>query len=258
MTGRTSFDLTGRRALVTGAGRGIGAAIAFGLAEAGADVVVHFGQSADEAAHVATTIRALGRRATTIAANLTDPRHVNGLIDETVAFLGGLDVLVSNAGHLVARVPVAEMAEAHFQRVLDVNLVSTFRVCRAALSHLSQATDGRVIMLAAQAAHNGGGKGVAAYAAAKGGVVSFAKALAKEVAARGITVNAIAPGFIGGTSFHDTFTAPDKQRRIVARQPIARAGTADDVASAAVFLASGEARFITGATIDIDGGRWPR
>ncbi|MEV5047138.1 3-oxoacyl-ACP reductase FabG [Streptomyces griseoincarnatus] len=253
-----TFDLTGRRALVTGAGRGIGAGIARGLADAGADVVVHYGQSADAAEQMAATIEALGRRASAIAADLTDPGQADRLVKDAAAFLGGLDTLVCNAGHLVARIPVADMDEEHFLRVLDINLVSAFRTCRAALPHLKQAGNGRVVLMASQAAHNGGGKGAAAYAAAKGGVVSFAKALAKEVAASGITVNAIAPGFIGGTPFHDTFTSPDKQRRIVARQPISRAGTADDVAGAAIFLASQEAQYITGATLDIDGGKWPR
>ncbi|MCI0384972.1 SDR family NAD(P)-dependent oxidoreductase [Streptomyces sp. CNQ085] len=254
-----SFDLTGRRALVTGAGHGIGAAVALGLARAGADVVVHYGSSADPAERVVEEISALGRKSAALGADVTDSAAVERLIDESVTFLGGLDVVVANAGHLVARVPVAEMTEEHFLRVIDVNLVSAFRTCRAALPHVREAGPaGRIVLMASQAAHDGGGPGAAAYAAAKAGVIGFAKGLAKEVGGSGVTVNALAPGYIGGTAFHDTFTAPEAQRGIVEKLPVGRGGTADDVAGAAVYLASGEAGYVTGATFDIGGGAWPR
>lgn len=161
------FDLTGRRALVTGAGHGIGAAIALGLARAGADVIVHHGHSADSAERVVADISALGRKSTAIAADVTDVTAVERLVDESVAFLGGLDIVVVNAGHLVGRVPVADMTEEHFRSVIDVNLVSAFRTCRAALPHVREAgRAGRIILMASQAAHDGGGPGATAYAAA--------------------------------------------------------------------------------------------
>jgi 3-oxoacyl-[acyl-carrier protein] reductase len=250
--------LTGTRALVTGAGHGIGRAIAVGLAAAGADVAVHFGHSADAAVDTAAAIEALGRRAKAFQADVTVTSDVDRLVDEAAGFLGGLDVLVCNAGHLIARVPVAEMTDEHFAAVVDVNLTATFRTCRAALPHLAAADHPRIVTMSSLAAHNGGGPGSVPYAAAKAGIRGFTKALAKEVAGDGITVNAVAPGFIAGTAFHDTFTAPEAQQAMAAGLPIGRAGTPEDVAAAVLYLASPAAGFITGTTIDIDGGAWPR
>ncbi|MEV4411494.1 SDR family oxidoreductase [Catellatospora sp. NPDC049609] len=253
------FDLTGRRALVTGAGHGIGAAIALSLAQAGADVAVHYGQSADGAAGVVADVTAIGRRAIALQADVTDSAAVDRLVDDAAAFLGGLDILVCNAGHLVGRVPVAEMSDEHFARVVDVNLGATFRTVRAALPHLRKAgTSGRVITMSSLAAHNGGGPGSAVYAAAKAGVRGLTKGLAKELAADGITVNALAPGFIGDTAFHNTFTPPAAQQNIVAGVPLKRAGSVGEVAGAVVWLASDAAGYITGSTVDIDGGAWFR
>ncbi|MFG2570795.1 SDR family NAD(P)-dependent oxidoreductase [Streptomyces sp. NPDC048567] len=253
------FDLTGRRALVTGAGHGIGASVALGLARAGADVIVHHGHSADAAERVVAEIIAMGRKSACLAADVTDPGEVTRLADESVGLLGGLDIVVANAGHLVGRVPVAEMSEEHFHSVVDVNLFSVFRTCRAALPYVKEAgSSGRFVLMASQAAHDGGGPGAAAYAAAKAGVIGFAKGLAKEVGGTGVTVNALAPGYIGGTTFHDTFTSPEVQQGIVEKLPIGRGGTVEDVAGAAVYLASDEAGYITGATLDIGGGVWPR
>lgn len=252
------FDLTGRRALVTGAGHGIGAAIAIGLATAGADVVVHYGHSHEGAAATATAISDLGRKAVAVRADVTSAPEVDAMLAEAVAFLGGLDVLVCNAGHLLARVDVADMTDEHFMAVLDVNLTSTMRCVRAALPVLRNSSHGRIITMSSLAAHNGGGAGSSAYAAAKAGVRGLTKALAKELARHRITVNALAPGFIGNTAFHDTFTPPAAQEAMIGGIPLRRPGTADDVAAAAVFLASAEAGYLTGTTIDLDGGQWPR
>jgi 3-oxoacyl-[acyl-carrier protein] reductase len=250
-----SFDLTGRRALVTGAGHGIGAGIAEALAAAGADVVVHHGRSAGPAAEVVERIGALGRKATAIGADVTVTAEVDRLVDEAVGFLGGLEIVVTNAGHLVGRSPVADMTDEHFSKVVEVNLGSTFRTVRAAIPHLKAAgTAGRVVTMASLAAHNGGGPGGAVYAAAKAGVVGLTKGLAKELGPEGITVNALAPGFIGGTAFHDTFTPPEAQKAMIAGIGVGRGGTVADVAGAVVWLCSDAGSFINGATIDIDGG----
>lgn len=254
-----TFDLRGRRALVTGAGHGIGAAIAVALADAGADVVVHYGRSAAQADEVVAAIGAQGHKAVAIGADVTDSVEVNRLVDESVAFLGGLDIVVCNAGHLIGRVPVAEMTDEHFFSVLDVNLGSTFRTVRAATPHLRAAgTRGRIVTMSSLAAHNGGGPGTAVYAAAKAGVRGLTKGLAKEFAPHGVTVNALAPGFIGQTSFHGTFTPPAAQESIIAGVPLRRAGTPDEVAAAVVWLCADAAGYVTGSTVDIDGGAWFR
>ncbi|WP_326763883.1 SDR family oxidoreductase [Streptomyces sp. NBC_01591] len=253
-----SADLNGSRALVTGAGHGIGRAIAVALAEAGADVAVHYHSSADEAAKTVSAIEALGRRAKAFKADVTVTGDVDRLVDEATGFLGGLDVLVCNAGHLIGRATIAEMSDDHFDQVLSTNLTSTFRTVRAALPHLKQSSAGRIITMSSLAAHNGGGPGSVAYAAAKAGVRGFTKGLAKELGGTGITVNTVAPGFIKGTAFHDTFTAPEAQQAMEAGIPVGRAGTPEDVAAAVVHLASPSSGFLTATTVDIDGGVWPR
>jgi 3-oxoacyl-[acyl-carrier protein] reductase len=252
------FDLSGRRALVTGAGAGIGRAIALALAGAGADVIVHYGRSAGPAGEVAAAIAAMGRTSTAIGADVTDPAAVDRLVRESVDLLGGLDVLVCNAGGLLARVSLGDMTDTHFDAVLDVNLTSTFRCVRAALPALHASGSGRIITMASLAAHNGGGPGSTAYAAAKAGIIALTKGLAKEYGPAGITANTLAPGFIGETAFHATFTPIETQRATIAGLPVRRAGAPNDVAAAAVFLAARESGFVTGTTIDIDGGAYPR
>ncbi|MDG4763011.1 SDR family NAD(P)-dependent oxidoreductase [Solwaraspora sp. WMMD406] len=252
------FDLTDRRALVTGAGHGIGAAVARRLAAAGADVVVHHGHSGEEAARVVAEIEQLGGRATALQADLTDGPRTSAMVDAAAAFLGGLDIVVANAGQLVARVSMAQLTEDHWQAVLDVNLTATYRTVRAALPYLRAAGRGRIITMAAQAGHDGGGPGEAAYAAAKAGVIGFTKALAKEFGADGITANALAPGFVSGTAFHRDVTMPKLRDRIIRRVPAERAGEPQDVAGAVAFLSSDAAGYLTGATIDIGGAAWPR
>ncbi|NUT46710.1 MAG: SDR family oxidoreductase, partial [Saccharothrix sp.] len=169
------------------------------------------------------------------------------------------DIVVCNAGHLIGRVPVAEMTDEHFDTVVSVNLGATFRTVRAAIPHLQAAgRAGRVVTMSSLAAHNGGGPGSAVYAAAKAGVRGLTKGLAKELAPYGVTVNALAPGFIGDTAFHTTFTPPAAQQNIIAGVPLQRAGTADEVAAATVWLCGDGAGYVTGATIDIDGGAWFR
>jgi 3-oxoacyl-[acyl-carrier protein] reductase len=250
-------DLSGARALVTGAGHGIGAAIAVALAEAGADVAVHYGSSADGARETAEAITKLGRRATVVSGDVRESSAVDAFVGEAVSFLGGLDILVTNAGHLVARQPVDGMSDEHWHHVLDVNLTSTFLTSRAALPALIE-SGGRIVTMASLAGHNGGGPGAVAYAAAKAGVIGLTKALAKELGPKGVTVTSVAPGFIADTAFHNTFSPPAAQQAQVAGIPIGRGGTVSDVAEAVVYLAGPAARFANGAILDLNGGQWPR
>ncbi|MDJ0335338.1 SDR family NAD(P)-dependent oxidoreductase [Salinibacterium sp. G-O1] len=249
-----SIDLTGRRALVTGAGAGIGAAIALALAKAGADVVVHYAHSEGGATSVKEQIEAGGTRSLAVQADLTDSAEATRLVDSAVEFLGGLDILVNNAGHLVGRAPLTETTDERYNEIMNVNMASTFFTTRQALAALAESSNGRVITMASLAAENGGGAGSVVYATSKAAVVGFTRALAKEIAGKKITVNAVAPGFIASTPFHDTFTPSEAQKNIISGIPLGRAGTADDVADVALFLASDLASYVTGQVVDINGG----
>lgn len=249
------IDLTGRRALVTGAGIGIGAGIARALGAAGADVAVHYARSKDGAEEVAAELRDAGRNALTVGGDLTDSTQATSVVEQAVGELGGLDILVNNAGHLVGRQTTAEMTDEHWHAVIDVNVSSAFYVTRAALPALQESEHGRVVLMSSLAAANGGGAGAVAYATSKAAVVGFTRGLAKEVAAAGITVNALAPGFIGSTPFHDTFTPVEAQQGIVAAVPLGRAGTAADVGDVTLWLASDLSSYVTGQVIEINGGQ---
>ncbi|WP_010203356.1 SDR family NAD(P)-dependent oxidoreductase [Salinibacterium sp. PAMC 21357] len=248
------INLTGRRALVTGSGQGIGAAIALGLAQAGADVVVHYANSKDAAADVVAQIVALGRTSVAVQGDLTDSAQATSVVDAAAEALGGLDIVVNNAGNLVGRHTIAEMSDEHWHQVIDVNATSGFFVSRAAIPYLTQSSAGRVIMMSSLASENGGGAGAVAYATAKSAVIGFTRGLAKELAASNITVNALAPGFIGDTPFHNNFTPSSAQPGIIAGVPLGRAGTVEDVAGATAFLASDLSSYVTGQVLDINGG----
>ncbi len=248
------IDLTGRRALVTGGGTGLGRAIAAALFDAGADVAVHYASSAEGAQGVVKEGEASGRRGVSVQADLTRSAGASRCVAEATDFLGGLDILVNNAGHLVGRCKVQEMSDEFWHSVLEVNLTSAFFATRAAIAPLGASTSGRIVNIASLAAQNGGGPGSVAYAAAKAGMLGLTKGLAKELAGQGTTVNAVAPGFIGQTPFHDTFTSGEARQNIVAGVPLQREGTPEDVAGAVCFLASDLASYMTGETLDVNGG----
>lgn len=250
-----NIDLTGRRALVTGGAAGIGAAIARTLGAAGADVAVLYHASGKDGADaLVDELTALGRKSVALQADLMDSAAATAVVTEAAEALGGLDIVVNNAGHLVGRARIADMTDEHWAKVMDVNASSAFYVTRAASPYLAKSSAGRVVFMSSLAAENGGGAGSVAYAASKAALVGLCRGLAKEMAADGVTVNALAPGFIGATPFHDTFTAPEAQEGIVAGIPLKRAGTVEDVANVALFLASDLASYVTGQVIDINGG----
>jgi 3-oxoacyl-[acyl-carrier protein] reductase len=250
--------LTAKRALVTAGAQGIGLAISRRLLAAGCDLFVHFRSSAMGAKALAREAGDLGRRYASGIADLTTTEECDRLVGEAAAFLGGIDILVNNAGTLIARRSFAEAEDDFWAESMSLNLGSVRRVTRAALPHLTDAARTRggasVVNLSSLAGRRGGGPGSLAYSTAKGAVLTFTRALATELGPLGIRVNALAPGLILGTRFHATHTTPEATRASIAGIPLGRAGDADDVARATVFLAGEFDGFITGATLDINGG----
>src|SRR5262245_56810389 len=250
--------LHGKRALVTAGAQGIGLAISRQLLATGCDVFIHYRTSAEAARALEAEAKALGGRCSHAAADLTEPMECERLVREAVEFLGGLDVLVNNAGSLIARRTIAEADDAFWAEVMALNVGSARLVTRAALPHLVAAakTGGgaSIVHLSSLAGRKGGHPGSLVYSTAKGAILTFTRALANEVGPQGVRVNALAPGLILGTSFHNTHTSAESAKATVSGIPLARAGNAEDVARAAVFLASEFDGFITGATLDINGG----
>ncbi|MCX8092449.1 MAG: glucose 1-dehydrogenase [Verrucomicrobiae bacterium] len=247
-------SLQGKRALVTGAGQGLGEAITRHLLEAGADVAIHYRSSAAGAQALKDLALRLGRRAEIFQADLTDEAAATRLVEQAVRFLGGLQVLINNAGDLLQRRSLEQLDPEFLARTLAVNLSSMVWVTRAAVPELAKAGGASIVNVSSLAGRKGGHPGSLAYATAKGAVLTWTRALAAELADRGIRVNAVAPGFILGTRFHATHTSEESARQTIAQIPLRRAGTPDDVARAVVFLASEYNGFITGATLDVNGG----
>ncbi|GHB75735.1 3-oxoacyl-ACP reductase [Streptomyces viridiviolaceus] len=249
--------LTGRTALITGGGVGIGAAIALELARAGARVAVTYRSHPPTPELLEALAAASGRPALALGLDATVDSEVKGAVREVHTQLGDLDILVNNVGGLVKRARLDQLDLALWQRILAVNVDSAFLFSHHALAHL-RADHGRIINVASLAGHTGGHPGALAYATAKAAVFGFTRALAKELAPQGITVNALAPGFIEATPFHDTFTTADSKAETIAGIPAGRAGVPGDVAGAALWLASDHASYVTGTVIDINGGQYFR
>ncbi len=244
----------GRRVLVTGGASGIGRGIAEAFGRQGAHVALTYFTSDEGAAETVAAIEAAGGQAVALQADVTREDEVARVVAAMIERFGGIDVLVTNAGGLLQRSRVVECSRALWDEALAVNLTSTFLCCRAVIPHMEQAGQGCIITISSLAAHDGGGAGAAHYAAAKGGVMTFTKALAKELGPLGIRVNGIAPGLIA-TQFHDRFTRPEARRATVERTPLRREGLPEDVAGVALFLASPHAAFLTGETIEVNGGQ---
>lgn len=249
------LDLSGKNALVTGGNIGIGAGISEALASCGAAVALTYFSHQEAAMETVARIERAGGRAFAFQLDATDSAQVNAVVNQAAEALGGeIHILINNAGHLVGRVSVAEMDDAHWHKVLDVNLSSAFYVTRATLPFMPNG--GRIVNMSSLAARNGGGNGAVPYAAAKAAILGFTRGLAKELAPRNITVNALAPGFIVDTPFHETFTGVEKYDSIVAGIPLKRAGTPQDVAGAVLYYVSELGSWVTGQVAEINGGAW--
>jgi len=249
-----SASLSGKIAFVTGGAIGIGREIALELARSDANVAVTWFSHEQEGQTIVAEIERLGRRCLGFRLDATKSADVTAAVDRIATEFGGLDILVNNSGGLLARQEIAGMSDEHWHNVLAVNLDSTFYCCRAAAAHLRN--NGRIINIASLAGHNGGGNGSAAYAASKSAMFGLTRGLAKELARRGITVNALAPGLILDTPFHENFTPKEAQNATIAGIPMGRAGYPPDVASAALWLCSEGASWITGEIININGGQY--
>ena len=244
------FNLDGKVALVTGSSKGIGAAIALGLARAGADVICH--GRGDEAQETSDAVRKVGRRSAVVQADLSDRSAQDAFVTSAVAAFGKIDVLVNNAGS-IRRAPAVDYTDADWDFLLEVNLSAPFRLSRQIGKLMIEQGGGRIINVASLLSFQGGIL-VPGYAASKGGVAQLTKALANEWASKNVTVNAIAPGYIATDNTQALRADPNRSRQILERIPAGRWGEPDDIAGAAVFLCSDAARYVTGHVLAVDGG----
>jgi len=246
--------LIGKNVLITAGAQGIGEAITKHFIDSGANVAIHYFSSADTANQLIEYAMGKGLKAVAISGDLTKEKDANTLVEKTLEALGGLDILINNAGSLVARKMLNELEAEFWHKVMDINMTSMQFVTRAASPYLAKNENSSIVNLASLAGRKGGHPGSLVYATSKGAILTYTRALATELGPQGIRVNAVAPGLILGTSFHDTHTTKESAAATIEGIPINRAGNADDVARAVLYLASEYDGFITGATLDINGG----
>src|SRR5579864_2099916 len=248
------FDFTGKVALITGASSGIGAATAILLADLGARVAIGYHGNQTGAEQVRSKIAASGGKAIAIPADVTKSDEIATLAGTATAQLGPIDILVNNAGSLLQRMRILEVQEKTWDEIQDLNLKSAVLCSQSVAPSMIDRKRGAIVNVSSIAGRNGGGPGASAYASAKGGLISFTKAIAKELAPHGVRVNAVSPGVID-TPFHEVFSTPEMLRNFVATIPMGRMGTSLECATAIAFLASDAASYIAGETIEVNGGQ---
>jgi 3-oxoacyl-[acyl-carrier protein] reductase len=240
-------------ALVTGASSGLGREIAIELARSGAHVGLTYQTNESGAKDTGAAVERAGRRSLLHQADLSSAGEVARLFERIGSHFGRLDILVNNAGSMIERCPIAEMSDELFDRVFAVNMRSVFLCCRAAVPLLEKQPGSSIVNISSVAAKTGGGPGAVAYAAAKGAVSTFTLGLSRELAARRIRVNAVAPGVIL-TPFHERFTTAEQLEALRRQIPLGRLGEAHEIAGAVLFLASDYASYVTGEIIAVNGG----
>ncbi|WP_405224141.1 SDR family NAD(P)-dependent oxidoreductase [Dokdonia sp. Asnod1-B02] len=246
--------LAGKNILITAGAQGIGESITKHFIDSKANVAIHYFSSSDTASKLQQYALSKGVKAIIVGGDLTKETDAEIVVAETVKQLGSLDILINNAGSLVARRLLGEIDTNFWHKVMDINLTSMLHVTRAAAPHLANQEHSSIVNLASLAGRKGGHPGSLAYATSKGAILTFTRALSTELGPQGTKVNAVAPGLILGTSFHNTHTTKESAAATIAGIPIQRAGNAADVARAVLYLASEYDGFITGATLDINGG----
>jgi 3-oxoacyl-[acyl-carrier protein] reductase len=248
------LSLAGNVALITGASSGIGAATATLFAELGAKVAIGYHSNRDGAAQVQRRIGDAGGQAIVIRADMRKSSEIQSMVRDATEELGPIDILVNNAGSLLRRMKVAELDEATWNEIFTLNLTSAALCSRAVASSMIERQKGVIINVVSIAGRTGGGPGAGPYSAAKGGLITYTKSLAKELAPHGVRVNAISPGVID-TPFHEVFSTPEMMRNFVSTIPLGRVGTALECAKVIAFLASDAASYVVGETIEVNGGQ---
>ncbi|HYL74018.1 MAG TPA: glucose 1-dehydrogenase [Bryobacteraceae bacterium] len=248
------LDLTGKVALITGASSGIGAAAAGLFAELGANVAIGYYRNQEGAEQVRDQITATGGKAMAIQADVRRAVEIQSLVKNATGQFGPIDILVNNAGSLVERMKIMDVTEERWDQIMDLNLKSAVLCSQAVAGSMIERKRGAIVNIVSIAGRNGGGPGAGAYATAKGGLITFTKSLAKELAPHGVRVNAVSPGVID-TPFHEAFSTPEMLRNFVATIPMGRMGTSMECATAIAFLASDAASYIAGETIEVNGGQ---